>query len=166
MKNLNSLKKLIKLLFFIFFGSLFVYLIKGLFAFMENDLSYLGECETNSTLSIIFLLFFIKVISKTVFFIGGFYLIKILDFNNLKEVFSTKKILLFKKSGKLFLLSSLIGSLTIGFEVLVNGIGNLKSNTDFLYSLYFSAIIGLFLIIFSKVLFEARELKQENDLTI
>ena len=167
MQNLKSLKKLIQLFFYIFLSSIALYLIKGLFAFMENDITYLGECSSNNSFTtIIFSIFCIKITSKVLFFIGGFYLIKILDFKNIVEVFSDKKIALFKRSGKLFLISAGIGTLSIPFESFKNGFANLKSTNDFLYTLYFVAIIGLFLLIFSKVLEKAKELKQENDLTI
>jgi|TARA_B110000902_G_C13857743_1_gene417781 hypothetical protein len=167
MNDLHSLKNLIKLLFYIFFGSIFLFLVKGLFAFMENDIRYLGECSDNNSFSnIIFTIFCIKIISKIVFFIGGFYLIKTLNFDDIKEVFSLEKITLFKTSGKLFLISAGIGSITIWFEIFKNGFANLKSNNDFLYALYFSTIIGLFLLIFSIILKKGKELKQENDLTI
>ena len=167
MEEINAQKKLIKLFFYIFFGSIFLFAIKGLFAFMEDDIRYLGDCSEKTSFSkLVFAVFWIKIISKIVFFIGGFYLIKILDFNDLKEIFKSEKIMLFKKSGKLFLASSYIGVLAIIIINIKDGFANLKTNTEFLYSLYFTAIIGLFLLIFSKILVKAKEIQKENELTI
>lgn len=150
-----------------FFTSIFLFVIQGLFAYMENDIQYLAECSNDNSFSyIVFNIFCVKIISKIIFFIGGFYLIKILDFNNLTEVFSSGKIALFKKSGILFLISAGIGTITLWFEIFRNGFGHLKSNNDFLYSLYFSGIVGLFLLLFSMILEKAKEIKQENDFTI
>ncbi|MFC4268308.1 DUF2975 domain-containing protein [Polaribacter marinivivus] len=167
MKEINQYRLLIKLFYFIFSLSILLFPIRGLFAFMENDITYLGEYSEQNTFSkLILFVFIIKIVSKIIFFLGGFYLIKILKFEDIQEIFSDKNIFLFKKAGKLFITSSVVGTVVIWLDYFRNGIGNLKGNNDFLYSLYFSAIVGLFLLIFSKILEKAKELKQENDLTI
>ncbi len=141
-----------------------------MFAIMENDLSYINECSSEDITSLIIVTIVIKLISKGLFFIGFYHLIKVLNFETLDGSFSIKKINLFKKSGRLILLSGVIGIFAISIDMLINvfnaTFSTIEQNNDFLYSLYFSAIVGLFLIVFSKILERASELKKENELTI
>lgn len=171
-KNLNELdliKLLIKMFFIVFCFGIPLFMIKSLFAFMEDDLSYLGYSSNEAASKTDIIIISIKGISMTIFYIGCYYLIKVLKFKNLNEVFSIQKIALLKKAGKLIISSAWVGSFTITLSWFQEGfksIGNIKSNNEFIYFIYFSAIIGLFLFIFSKILKKAVEFKQENDLTI
>ncbi|WP_452596982.1 DUF2975 domain-containing protein [Pontimicrobium sp. MEBiC01747] len=172
MKNLKEIevfKMIIKLMFFVFLGSYFLLIIKNVFAIMENDMSYIGVCSNQNVTSIDVGIMIVKIISKGLFFFGFYHLIKILNFKVIDGSFTNEKINLFKKSGNILLMSSIVGSIVVIFNVFKNGldiVSNLKLNNDFLYSLYFSTIIGLFLIVFSKILERAKSLKQENELTI
>lgn len=166
MKDIKDLKKAIKTFSFIFIFILFLYPIKALFAFMEHDFSFLGMVINRASDSIIWLKFGIKFIASIVFFIGLYHLIKTLNFTDFKHLFSTKKILLFKKTGFYFLRSAAIGSLTIFIDIFDGKFADLKMSTDFIFILYFSMIMGFFFYVFSKILEKAKELQQENDLTI
>ncbi|WP_298763111.1 DUF2975 domain-containing protein [uncultured Polaribacter sp.] len=166
MKDLKDTKKAIKTYAFVFTFMLFLYPIKALFAFMENDFSYLGMVINNASASVIWIKFGIKFIASIVFFIGLYHLIKTLNFTDFKQLFSTEKILLFKKTGFYFLRSSAIGSLLIFVDIFDGKFANLKMSTDFIFILYFSMIMGFFFYVFSRILERAKELQQENDLTI
>jgi hypothetical protein len=168
MKEINALKKAIKLLFTLFsVGVILLYPIKALFAFMEDDLSYLGISNTNLYTSYWFwIIYIIQFISIIVFIIGVSYLIKILKIKQINEIFSDEKIKLFRKSGKYFHYAAFVASLKIWVDVINGNFASLKLNNDFLFMIYFLMIIGFFLIIFSKILEVAKKLKQENDLTI
>jgi hypothetical protein len=166
MKEINALKKSIKTFSFVFSFILMLYPIKGLFAYMENDLTYLGLITNDSLPVFLWMKFIIKFASHIIFFIGIFHLIKTLNFEDIKDLFSSKKILLFKKTGTYFLKSAGLGSLVSLIDIFDGKFASLQSNTDFIFILYFSFIIGFFFYLFSKVLQAAKELKQENDLTI
>lgn len=166
MKEIEPLKKSIKTFSLFFTFIVLLYPIKGLFAYMEEDVSYLGLVTTSSEANFTWFIFIIKFISNIVFFIGLYHLIKTLNIENIKDLFIPQKIELFKKTGQYFLRSAGIGSLVIIVEIFSGDFASLKSNNDFLFTLYFSLIVGFFFFIFSKVLQEAKEIKSENDLTI
>lgn len=167
MLEIKSLVKSIKFYYFILLSTLFLIPIKGLFAFMEEDISFLGMVvDQNYDPVLIWIKFWVKFLSSILFFIGGYYLIQTLNFKNLSEIFTVEKITLFNKSGKIFQYSAFIGSITFIVDILNGTFTNLKSNNDFIFSLYFLIIIGSFLIVFSKILQAAKDIKEENDLTI
>jgi hypothetical protein len=168
MKEIKELKKSITFLYSIFFISIIlIYPIKALFAFMEDDLSYLGNSDSYMyPLYWNWIIFLVKFISIIIFMIGVSYLIKTLKIKQISEIFSSEKIKLFRKSGKFFQYSAFAGSLKIWVDVINGTFASLKLNNDFLFMLYFLMIIGFFLTVFSKVLEVASKLKQENDLTI
>ena len=168
MEEFKALKKSIRLLYTIFFiGIILIFPIKALFAFMEDDLSYVGILNNNNYSSYwIWTIFLIKFMSILIFIIGVSYLIKTLKIEEINDIFNDDKIKLFRKSGKFFHYSAFVGSLKIWIDVINGTFSSLKLNNDFLFMLYFLIIIGFFLIIFSKVLEVAKRLQQENDLTI
>lgn len=168
MEEFKALKKSIILLYTIFFiGIILIFPIKALFAFMEDDLSYVGILNNNNYSSYwIWTIFLIKFMSILIFIIGVSYLIKTLKIEEINDIFNDDKIKLFRKSGKFFHYSAFVGSLKIWIDVINGTFSSLKLNNDFLFMLYFLIIIGFFLIIFSKVLEVAKRLQQENDLTI
>ena len=166
MKKVNELKKSIKTLSFVFTFILMLYPIKGLFAYMENDLTYLGLITNDSLPVFLWMKFIIKFASHIIFFIGIFLLTKTLNFDDIKDVFSSKKILLFKKTGAYFLASASLGSLVFLIDIFNGKFASLQNSTDFIFIMYFAFIMGFFFYVFSKVLQAAKELKQENDLTI
>lgn len=168
MEEIKGLKKSIRLLYTIFLvGIILIFPIKALFAFMEDDLSYLGISNSNMYASYwIWTIFLIKFMSILIFIIGVSYLIKTLKIKEINDIFNDDKIKLFRKSGKFFHYSAFVGSLKIWIDIINGTFSSLKLNNDFLFMLYFLMIIGFFLIIFSKVLEVAKRLQQENDLTI
>ncbi len=168
MEEIIAIKKSIKIFYKILFICLsIVYPIKGLFAFMENDLSYLGIVNyTSYTLFWIWSIFLVKYISIIISLIGVSYLIKTLNVNEINDIFSVDKIKLFRKSGKIFHYAALVGSLTIWADLMDGKFASLKLSNDFIFILYFLFIVGFFLIAFSKVLEVASNIKKENDLTI
>jgi uncharacterized membrane protein len=166
MKDIIIFKKNIKTFSFVFTFIAFIYPIKALFAYMENDLSYLGLITDDSLPIFLWMTFLVKFISNIIFFIGIFFLVKTLNFDDIKDIFSSEKVLLFKKTGHYFLSSASVGSLVIIIQIFDGKFAGLKGSNDFLFTLYFSLIIGFFFYVFSKILEKANELKQENDLTI
>ncbi|WP_299064130.1 DUF2975 domain-containing protein [uncultured Polaribacter sp.] len=166
MKDIQDLKKGIKTFSFVFTFILFLYPIKALFAFMENDFSYLGMVINNASSSAIWIKFGVKFIASILFFIGFYNLIKTLNFKDIEDIFSIEKILLFKKTGFYFLRAATVGSLTIFVDIFNGKFSSLKMSTDFIFILYFSLIMGFFFYFFSRILEKAKEVKQENDLTI
>ncbi|WP_439130595.1 hypothetical protein [Polaribacter sp.] len=166
MKEINALQKAIKTLTFFFILIVFLYPIKALFAFMEEDLTFLGMVIDDSKSIFLWIKFTLKFIANIVFFMGIRFLLKTLNFNTVKKLFDTKKVLLFKKTGQYFLQSAAIGSLIILVDIFDGKFANLKMSTDFIFILYFSMIIGFFFFVFSKVLEAGKKLQQENDLTI
>ena len=117
MKELNDLKLTIKLLFYVCFASIFLFPLKGLFAFMENDLTYLGLISDEKAIeALVWMKFGVKFISNIIIFIGGFYMIKSLHFNQIRDLFSKHKIQQYKKIGKTFLIAAAVGSITIWID--------------------------------------------------
>ncbi len=168
MKEIRGIKKAIKLFCTLLFVGLgLLYPIKGLFAFMEGDLSYLGIVNYRSYTSFwVWSIFFIKYLYTIISLRGVFYLVKTLNVNEIKDIFSTINVKLFRKSGKFFHYAAFVGSLTIWVDVINGKFASLKLSNDFINMLYFLLIIGFFLIAFSKVLEFANDIQQENDLTI
>lgn len=168
MKEINQYKKVINLFYKVaLVGFLTLYPIKGLFAIMEEDISYLGISNvTQYTVFWSWAIFTIKYLSIIAFFLGIYYLLKTLNIKSIQEIFDDKNRALFLKSGKTFQIAALIGSLTIWVDVFNGSFGSLKLGNDFLLIIYLQFILSFFLIIFSKVLHAAKEIKQENDLTI
>lgn len=166
MKETRELKLAIKLLSFVFMFIILLIPIKGLFAYMDDDLSYLGLIMLDSNPTILWIQFVTKFISYIMFFVGLRFLIKTLNFEDTASLFNTEKVTLFRKTGFYFLLSAAVGSLQLVASLFDGKFANLKDGTDAIFIQYFSLIIGFFFFIFSKILETAKELKQENDLTI
>ena len=167
MKDIKEAKKSIKLFFYLLFSTVFLFPLKALFTIMEEDFTYLGIHSVNNYTSVeLWFLFIIKFLTYITFFIAGFQLISTLNFTKTVEVFSEKNIFKFHKVGRLFLLSAFIGSTSVFVKIISGTFADMKSNNDFLFSLYFLLIMGFFFIIFSKILKSATAIKKENDLTI
>jgi hypothetical protein len=168
MNEIKVIKLAIKLFYIVLFIGLgLLYPIKGLFAYMESDLSYLGIANYTSYTSFwVWSIFVIKYIYTIISLIGVSYLIKTLNVNEIKDIFSTNNIKLFLKSGKFFHYAASVGSLRIFIRYIDGDFANLKSSNDFITLFYFFLIFGFFLIAFSKVLEFANNIQQENDLTI
>ena len=116
-------------------------------------------------------LFIFKSLALLVFNLGVFTLISKLGILIKRDFFNLKLINCFLKSGRIFLVSGIIGSITSIFELInfvvlkdYHGQGYLDIDSKLLYILLM--ILGLFLIIFSKALNKGREIQQENNLTI
>jgi hypothetical protein len=168
MNEIKGIKIAIKLFYIILFVGLgLLFPIKGLFAFMESDLSYLSiENYTSYTSFSVWSIFVIKYVCTIISLIGVSYLIKTLNVNEIKDIFSTNNIQLFRKSGKFFHYAASVGGLKILVDIIDGKFASLKLSNDFMTIIYFLLIIGFFFMAFSKVLEFASDIKQENDLTI
>ncbi|WP_299382618.1 DUF2975 domain-containing protein [uncultured Lacinutrix sp.] len=117
------------------------------------------------------LLFIFKAIALLIFISAIFILIRKLGLLIKRDFFNLKLINCFLQSGRVFLISGIIGFITSIFELInfvilkdVYGQDYLNIDSKPLYILLM--ILGLFLIIFSKALNKGRQIQQENDLTI
>ncbi|WP_197052682.1 DUF2975 domain-containing protein [Psychroserpens sp. Hel_I_66] len=117
------------------------------------------------------LIFIFKSVALLIFVFGVFILISKLTYLLKRDFFNSILINSFSKSGKLFLISGSFGFLTSIISML--NILFLKDYSSQLYlnidskGLYIMLmILGLFFLLFSKVLAKANEIQQENELTI
>ena len=116
-------------------------------------------------------LFIFKAIALLIFVSAVFILIKKLRLLITGDFFNLELINCFLKSGRVFLISGILGFITSIFEVINFVILKDYHGQDYLYidskPLYILLmILGLFLIIFSKALNNGREIQQEINLTI
>mgnify|MGYP000168020940 CR=1 FL=1 len=124
------------------------------------------ENYTSSTSFWVWSVFVIKYVYTIISLIGVSYLIKTLNVNEIKDIFSTNNIQLFRKSGKFFHYAASVGSLRILIRYINGNSGSLKLSNDFITLLYFLLLTGFFFMAFSKVLEFANDIQKENDLTI
>ncbi|MDO1502347.1 DUF2975 domain-containing protein [Winogradskyella maritima] len=140
--------------------------------FFNHDPFNTGVYASSYDLSLnIKLIFITKAIALTVFIIGTYVLISKLSYLVKGDFFNLILIQSFQKSGRLFLLSGIVG-----FVASIAGMLNLVVVKDFSSQAYLNIdskslylmlmILGLFLLLFSKVLKRGGQLQTENDLTI
>ena len=117
------------------------------------------------------LIFIAKAMALLIFIFSVFILISKLKFLVKRDFFNSSLIQSFYKSGKLFVVSGIIGFLASVAEIL--NLAILKDYGSQVYlnidskSLYIMLmILGAFFLLFSKVLNKGNEIQYENDLTI
>ncbi|HEX8575013.1 MAG TPA: DUF2975 domain-containing protein [Flavobacterium sp.] len=101
------------------------------------------------------------------FFVYGIFLFrKVLNHFAKRQIFEEKVIHLLNKIGKLFLTASLIsGLITFFSKIYLEREAELGIGSGF-DSFLFSASLGLFFMVLSEVFANAKDIKEENDLTI
>ena len=117
---------------------------------------------------IYWLIFFFSIISYIFFIIALFQLRKIAKHLLKKNYFTALIINSLKKSGKAFVYSGIFSFSIVVisfFRRLIDKTFQLTFDSDLIICLFITTI-GLFLIIQSKAMLSAKELQQENDLTI
>lgn len=139
--------------------------------FFNHDVFNTGIYSNNEVSLNIKVIFIFKVIALLMFIFGVYVLISKLKFLVRRDFFNLILIHCFSKSGKLFLVSGIIGFTASIFDILnlavVKDFGSqayLNMDSKSLYIMLM--ILGLFLILFSKVLNKGNQIQQENDLTI
>ncbi|QTD39065.1 DUF2975 domain-containing protein [Polaribacter batillariae] len=168
MDNIRILKKIVLILFAAtllwFLGDNILVILALLF---EKDVLHLGHFNSVGTPISLKILVIIKFIAFCIFIYGASFLIKILLLKNLTDYFNNKTFLYLFKAGKLIIVANFI-AFVLSFSIFFISSPQfyVYFNGDSRYLSLLMIIFGFFLMIFSKVLMEAKELKQENDLTI
>lgn len=167
MKKINILKKIVLFLFALtllwFLGDNIIMISTLLF---ENDVLHLGYFSIEKTPLSLKVLVIIKLFAFCLFIYGSYFLIKILLMKNLINYFNNNTSNFLNRAGKLFIISNIIAFL-LSFTIFFIDIKYyVYFNADSRYLSLLMIVFGFFLIIFSKVLIEGKNIKQENDLTI
>ena len=144
--------------------------VSSLGLFFDYHLNYMSFYSNKDVSLNIKLIFIFKSIALLVFTLGVFILISKLKFLVRRDFFNPQLIACFNKSGKLFLFSGIIGFLATISSLLILALKD-YSNQFYLNidskSLYIMLmILGLFFLLFSKVLSKGNQIQHENDLTI
>ncbi|QOD60086.1 DUF2975 domain-containing protein [Polaribacter haliotis] len=168
MKNIKIFKKIILILFILtllfFLGDNILVILALLF---EKDVLHLGHFNSEGTPIYLKILVIIKFSAFCIFIYGASFLIKILLLKNLTDYFNNNTFLFLFKAGKFIVIANIMAFL-LSFSIFFISSPQyyIYFNGDSRYLSLLMIIFGFFLMIFSKVLMEAKELKQENDLTI
>ncbi|GGG93892.1 hypothetical protein GCM10011416_08930 [Polaribacter pacificus] len=168
MKAIKTIQWVINLLFYISILSVGIFVLsypvwlfmgdKIPFTFKEIQFIYNSNWSTK-------VLFLVVIISQILFTIGFYHLKTVTRLFISNKTFSLASITHLKKAGNLFTFIGLLILLLRAFNwIFDTSIVSIWNGIDMLY--LFILFIGLFFILISKVLIEARQLKQENDLTI
>jgi hypothetical protein len=167
MENIKILKRIIISIFIIVLLWFFADTILTILALLlEKDILHFGHFNDGSIPMSLKLLTILKSITFAVFIYASYFLIKILLLKNTIDYLSNEASKLLKKSGILIILSNGI-SFILSFAIFFIDIKYFVYFNTGSRSLYLLMLVfGLFLIIFSKVIKIAKELKQENELTI
>ena len=165
-KNIQGLKKLLITFLWIYMSFFLMDLMRFLFAYNENNINYLNIISLNATeIDIYGITYMILRGTSNIFLLlGTLQFIKIIKHYDRNNFFESSYVIRFKKTGRLFIYSSIIGGLTILIEYFLSDI--LTLNSDRIYYKYFIFIMGCFLLLIHKILKKGEALKKENDLTI
>lgn len=168
---MKSIKNAILVLFGVLLIAVLANILLSVFGlFFNMDVLHLGAYQKEST-ALIKTIFIVKVIALGLFIYGVFVLV-----SNLKLVFKgvyfrSDIISCFKRVGSVFCVSGIIGflaSITPMVVMIFTGefIDHILINIDSKSLYIMLMILGLFFILFSKVLDKGSEIQQENNLTI
>ena len=167
MKKIKTLKRIVLILFIItllwFLADNVMIVLAILF---EKNVLPLGHFGNENVPFLLKFLVMLKTLTLALFIYGSYFLIKILQLKNSVDFLNNNTSTLLNKAGKLIIISTAI-NFALSFSIFF---------IDLKYLIYFQSdsrslsllmlVFGLFLIIFGKVIETAKELKQENDLTI
>ena len=167
MRKINTLKKIVLTIFIIiliwFLADNVLIVLAIIF---ENDVLHLGHFNNNETPIFLKAITFTKTIAFAVFIYGSSFLIKILLLKNVTDFLNNKTSIYLKKAGVLIIFSNIV-SFILSFAIFFIDVKYfVYFNSDSRYLSLYMIIFGFFLVIFSKVIEKAKDLKQENDLTI
>ncbi len=165
-KNTENLKKLLVTFLWIYLTFFLMDLARVLFAYQENNINYLNIISLDSKeIGVSGNLYMtLRIVSNIFLLLGTLQFIKIIKHYDRNNFFENSYVIRFKKTGRLFIYSSIIGGITILVEFLLSNI--LTLNSDRIYYKYFVFIVGCFLLLIHQILKKGGALKKENDLTI
>lgn len=139
--------------------------------FFNHDIFGIGIYSNQDVSLNVKLIFIAKTIALLIFIFSVFILISNLKFLVQRDFFNIKLIRSFYKSGKLFLVSGIIGFIAsivdiLNLIVLKNYRSQMYLNIDSKSLYIMLMILGSFFLLFSKVLDKGSQIQYENDLTI
>lgn len=163
--------RIFRFITFFIFGILLLQVISSIIittseVFFNTKILNIGFLSGHNASLLLKIMVVLKLISILLFVLGIYFLTMILRVKSIKEYFNETSNHQFRKAGVYILSSGLLGlflTLAAYFSSEFAIIFHMNfNNLPFLISM----IIGLFLILFSKILKTAELYKQENDLTI
>ena len=165
MKNANLFKNLVDILYFLQFFTLLVMILMSPFGgvSIDNVAVTLDNCTLFDVILVI-----IIIIGYVIFLRGLYYLRKMARFLLSNKYFSEKISSNLKKSGTHFVLTGIINLFILALLFLKNinqGKMELNIDTNLIFPL-FLMIIGMFFVIQSNTLVLAKNIKEENELTV
>ena len=163
MKNITLFKKLVDILFFLHVLGLIAVILSIPFEIININEVYIEEWTL-----LYWFAFFIVLIIYVIFLRGLYFLKKMAGFLMPDNYFSEKIITSLKKSGIHFLLTGilvLIFIVGLWLSKLTKGSLEIRYDSNVIISL-FLMIIGIFFIIQSNTISIAKEIKEENELTV
>ncbi len=164
-KGIEEFKQVIILLLYFYLSFFLLDIIRILFTYNENNINYLNIISTDQNINIYGKLYmFLKVVSNIFLLLGVLQFIKIIRKFNRETFFENGYVQRFKKTGKLFIYSSLVSGINLVFELFLSN--TLFVNSDRMYYKYFIAIVGCFFLLVYRILKKGQVIKEENDLTI
>lgn len=169
---MGTIKNLILALFLILIIAIFGNIILStLGLFFDKDVLHLGYFSSDEPSANVKIIFVLKSIALSIFAYGFFVLISKLKLLSKGDFFNLDLIQSFSKTGKLFCISGALGIatsiLTIFIIIYTKEIKHLNYlNIDSKSQYIMLMILGLFFLLFVKVLRKGNFIKQENDLTI
>ena len=183
MKTIKNLKRILEILYYILIGVCVLYsIIFAVFYFFGNTLlspAYFLALEMSFNTFFSLKMILIPLIISANFIlltIAIYFLRKTIPFFMKSDFYNKDVINLFKKVGNIFVfigISTIIS--TLYSTVIIQNLTQKETfSTQFLFVFFssfnlksiFSITIGLFFLLFSKILENSKELKQENNLTI
>ena len=170
MRKLNILKTILDIFWWsalIFLTGLILFLPFYLFdSEMDITVKIKGqEIESQTVFSKVIV--FVNVIGSLLFLYSIYLLRKVVNLFKKREVFNDEVVRLFNLIGKLIVASSIIGSFSIFMYNMIER-NHLGLSLDFgsYDSFLISVSLGLFFMVISEVFKIAKNMKEENDLTI
>ena len=132
----------------------------------EEDVLHLGHFDGDSPSAFLKVVILIKIIASGLFIYASSFLIRVMLLKNLIDYFNNKVSLFLFKAGKFLIISNVMTFFLNFTAFFINTKYLIYYNGDSKYLSLLMVVFGLFLMIFSKVLMQGNQIKQENDLTI
>lgn len=171
MKKLYILKTLVDLLWFfsiIVIVAMAIFLPFLFFSPEPMDIPVrIGE-STVTAMDLMTKFFLLGLVIAYCFFVYGLFLFrKVLVLFSKRQIFEDAVIVLLNKIGKFFLIASLI-AVSVDFigKIYIENRFEFGIKGGFFDSFLFTASLGLFFMVLSEVFANAKNMKEENDLTI
>lgn len=132
----------------------------------EKDVLHLGHFDGDSPSIFLKVVILIKVIASGLFMYGSSFLIRVMLLKNVMDYFNNKASLFLFKAGKFLIISNIMTFFLNFTAFFINTKYLIYYSGDSKYLSLLMIVFGLFLMLFSKVLKQGNQIKQENDLTI